>query len=178
MRYGLPVWAVDLATAWLPNNRIANRIRGLLFSPFLGSCGRNLQVAARVTLLNTHRMYIGNDVYIGYSAWLNGLGGLHFDHEVILGPFVSISTLTHVRKDGSFRFGGAQSASVRIGRGSWLAAHVSVSSGVTIGNGVLVAANAAVTKDVPDDVTVGGVPARIIGKATDSECAFRSRREL
>lgn len=32
------------------------------------------------------------------------------------------------------------------------------------GSGVLVAANAAVTKDVPDNVIVGGVPAKVIGE--------------
>lgn len=34
--------------------------------------------------------------------------------------------------------------------------------GVTIGNNVFVAPNAVVTKDVPDNAIVGGVPAKII----------------
>ena len=34
--------------------------------------------------------------------------------------------------------------------------------GVTIGNNVIVAAGAVVTKDVPDNVIVGGVPAKVI----------------
>jgi acetyltransferase-like isoleucine patch superfamily enzyme len=52
-----------------------------------------------------------------------------------------------------------------------------IKSGVTIGSGVLVAANAAVTKDVPDNVMVGGVPAKIIGprKDKDSSAAVYSR---
>ena len=37
-----------------------------------------------------------------------------------------------------------------------------VFGGVTIGNNVFIAANAVVTKDVPDDTIVGGVPAKII----------------
>lgn len=52
---------------------------------------------------------------------------------------------------------------IKIGRGSWLAAHAVVRAGVTIGSGVLVAGNAAVTKDVPDNVMVGGVSAKVIG---------------
>ena len=34
--------------------------------------------------------------------------------------------------------------------------------GITIGNNVFVAPNAVVTKDVPDNVIVGGVPSKII----------------
>ena len=34
--------------------------------------------------------------------------------------------------------------------------------GVTIGNNVVVAAGAVVTKNVPDNVLVGGIPAKII----------------
>ena len=51
-----------------------------------------------------------------------------------------------------------------IGFGSWIASHVTVTSGVTIGKGCLVAAGAVVTKDVADGDVVGGVPARQIGK--------------
>lgn len=39
-----------------------------------------------------------------------------------------------------------------------------VIGGVTVGNNVIIGANAVVVKDVPDNVTVGGVPARIIRK--------------
>jgi maltose O-acetyltransferase len=58
---------------------------------------------------------------------------------------------------------------VTIGRGTWLAAHVVVAAGVKIGSGVLVASNAAVVKDMPDNVIVGGVPAKIISERKDSE---------
>ncbi|MGN1326121.1 MAG: sugar O-acetyltransferase, partial [Candidatus Spyradenecus sp.] len=41
-------------------------------------------------------------------------------------------------------------------------AGVQVLPGVTIGSNVVVAAGAVVTRDVPDNVLVGGVPARIL----------------
>ncbi|MEL6733138.1 MAG: acetyltransferase, partial [Bacteroidota bacterium] len=40
---------------------------------------------------------------------------------------------------------------------------------VTIGNGVVVAAGAVVTKDVPDNVVVGGNPAKIIKEIDNSD---------
>ena len=39
--------------------------------------------------------------------------------------------------------------------------------GVTIGNNVVVAAEAVVTKDVPDNCVVGGMPAKIIKTIED-----------
>lgn len=44
----------------------------------------------------------------------------------------------------------------------WIGGNVTILPGVNIGNNVVVAAGAVVTKDVPDDCVVGGVPARVI----------------
>jgi len=44
----------------------------------------------------------------------------------------------------------------------WIGGDVTVLSGVTIGDNVVIAAGAVVTKDVPDNCVVGGVPARVI----------------
>ena len=51
---------------------------------------------------------------------------------------------------------------VIIGNNVWIGEHVCVLSGVTIGDGAIIAANAVVTHDVPAYALVGGVPARII----------------
>jgi len=174
-RYGLPIWLLWLLTTWWPNNRITLRVRGVLYRPFFKKCGKNLQIASGTTFVNPHEIEIGNNVYIAYYTWLNGLGGLEIGDEVVFGPYVTISTATHCYKDGSFRFGGERVAKVKIGKGCWLAAHASVSMGVTIGEGCLVAANAAVTKDVPPGKVVGGVPAQVIGDCEESEPDLMSR---
>jgi len=45
--------------------------------------------------------------------------------------------------------------------------HAIVMPGVTIGPNAIVAAGAVVTKDVPPDSVVGGVPARVIGRTSE-----------
>ncbi len=51
---------------------------------------------------------------------------------------------------------------VVIGDNVWLGDKVAVLSGVKIGDNVIVAANAVVTKDIPDNCMAAGVPAKII----------------
>ena len=51
---------------------------------------------------------------------------------------------------------------IHIGKNAWIGANATILAGVSIGENAVVAAGAVVTKDVPDGVMVGGVPAKII----------------
>jgi acetyltransferase-like isoleucine patch superfamily enzyme len=53
-------------------------------------------------------------------------------------------------------------APIVIKKGAWLGAAVSVMPGVTIGENAVVASNAVVSRDVPDNAVVAGVPAQIV----------------
>ena len=57
---------------------------------------------------------------------------------------------------------GHERGDITIGNDVWIAAHVCVLPGVTIGDGAVCGAGAVVTKDVPPYSVVAGVPAKII----------------
>lgn len=56
----------------------------------------------------------------------------------------------------------------RIKRNAWIGASAIILPGVTVGENAIVAAGAVVTKDVPDNMIVGGNPAREIRKIKTS----------
>jgi acetyltransferase-like isoleucine patch superfamily enzyme len=138
------------------------RLRGFLLRPAFKKCGRNFQIARRVTINFPNRLEIGRDVYIAANCWLHAWGGIVLEDEVQLGPFAALVTGDHTRTAGSYRFGRSALAPIRLCRGSWIAAHGTVTKGVTVGCGALLAANSVATRDIPGCSVAGGVPARIL----------------
>ena len=67
---------IALATCWLPDLRPFLRLRGFVLRPAFKTCGRNFQMARRVTINFTNRLEIGSDVYIATGCWLNARGGI------------------------------------------------------------------------------------------------------
>lgn len=145
----------------LPPYGRALDIRGWLASRVLKQCGVRLRISAGVNIYDPAQVCVGNHVYIGYGSYLGG-GSISLDDEVVIGPYCCVVAGNHTMKDGSYRYGPYDYGSISIGKGTWLAAHVTVTNNVAIGRGCLIAAGAVVTKDVPDFSIVGGVPARLI----------------
>lgn len=83
---------------------------------------------------------------------------------VMIGPNTLIATVNHPMSPKQHRQKMAQGTPVTIGNDVWIGGNCTILPGVTIGNNVVVAAGAVVTKDVPDNCLVAGVPAKVIRK--------------
>lgn len=90
----------------------------------------------------------------------------------MMGPEVVIYTSGHKHDsvDAPMMDQGMEAVKpVTIGNDVWIGRRVMIMPGVTIGNGVIIGAGAVVTKNVLDNVVVGGVPAKIIKNRENNE---------
>ena len=87
-------------------------------------------------------------------------GGIYIEDDCLIGHNVVLATLNHGFEPSDRQ--NLYHAPIRIEKGVWIGAHVTVLAGVTIGRNAVVAAGAVVTKDVPENMIVGGVPAKVI----------------
>ena len=113
---------------------------------------------------------IGDNAVIMMGAVINigaeiGTGTM-IDMGAVLGGRAIVGKNSHVGA-GAVLAGVIEPASaepVRVGDNVLIGANAVVIEGVQIGNGSVVAAGAIVTTDVPENVVVAGVPARVIKK--------------
>jgi maltose O-acetyltransferase len=155
---------VMVATSWLPDLRPMLKLRGFLSRPAFKSCGANLQLARGVRVNFTTRVELGRDVYLAQGCWLHAAGGIALEDGVQVGPYAVLVSADHTQVDSSYRFGESALAPIRICRGAWIAAHATVTKGVVVGRGSVLAANSVATRDIPPFAKAGGVPARLIWK--------------
>lgn len=80
----------------------------------------------------------------------------------MFGPGVHIYTATHPLNPIERNSGKEYAKPITIGNNVWIGGSAVIIPGVTIGDNVVIASGAVVTKDVPDNVVVGGNPAKVI----------------
>lgn len=114
------------------------------------------------------RIVIGDNCSIGEFNHFTSINEIIIGNGVLTGRYVYISDNNHgdceyntLLQQPSKRELNSKGA-VHIGNNVWIGDKVSILSGVKIGDGAVIAANAVVTKDVPAYSVVGGVPAKII----------------
>ena len=124
-----------------------------LFPPFYTDCGKNI--------------HVGKNVFINMGCKFQDQGGITIGDGTLIGHNVVLATLNHARSP--LDRGSMIPAPIRIGKNVWIGSNATVLPGVTIGDGAIVAAGAVVTRDVPENTVVGGVPAQIIRHLREEE---------
>ena len=117
-----------------------------LFPPFYTDCGKNI--------------HFGQNVFVNSGCRFQDQGGIWIGDNALIGHCAVLATLNH-DPDPAKR-ANLIPARIVIGKNVWLGANVTVLPGVSVGDGAIIAAGAVVTKDVPANTVVGGVPARVI----------------
>lgn len=117
-----------------------------LFPPFYTECGKNI--------------YIGKNVFINCCCHFQDQGGIYIGDDVQIGSHVVMATINHGVDISQRRTNFP--APIHVGKGVWIGSHATILPGVKVGDHSIVAAGAVVTKDVHENVIVGGVPAKVI----------------
>lgn len=117
-----------------------------VFPPFYTDFGKNIT--------------IGRNVFINACCHFQDHGGVTLGDGCLIGHNVVFATLNHDLNPHRRAF--MMPAPIVLGKNVWIGSNSTILQGVTIGNGAVVAAGAVVTKDVPANVVVGGVPAKYL----------------
>ena len=103
---------------------------------------------------------IGKNVFVNHACTFMDRGGITLEDEILIGPKVNLITTNHPVNPSERR--ATISHPIVIKKRAWIGAAATIMPGVTIGENSIVAAGAVVTRDVPANTIVGGVPAKLI----------------
>nr|WP_294874727.1 sugar O-acetyltransferase [uncultured Pedobacter sp.] len=117
-----------------------------IFAPFYTNFGRFIT--------------IGNNVFINHACSFLDMGGITLEDHVLIGPRVNLVTENHPLDPADRR--AVVTKPILIKQNAWIGAGATILPGVTIGENSIVAAGAVVSKDVPANTIVGGVPAKAL----------------
>lgn len=117
-----------------------------IFPPFYVNYGKNTK--------------IGKNVFINFDCTILDLGGVTIEDNVLIAPKVNLLSEGH--PVSSHERQSLVPGSIHIKKNAWIGAGATILPGVTIGENAIVAAGAVVSKDVPDNTIVGGIPAKVI----------------
>lgn len=124
------------------------------------SIGKDTKIVG--PLWNTGKLSIGDNCWIGKNLVVNGNGTVCIGDSCDIAPEVSFLTGGHRIGDVNRRAGAGEVYHISVGDGTWIGARSTILGNTAIGRGCVITACACVTKDVSDNVMVGGVPAKKI----------------
>lgn len=144
--------------------------RNLTMKKLFNQSGQRLTINGHFEAIYGKHISVGDDVFINGNCFFQDSNLITLGNRVIIAPDTKFYCGEHsldanqrfgVREDGS-RYLVTYTEPISVGNDVWIGGNVTIIGGVHIGNNVIVGAGAVVTKDVPDNSVVGGVPAKII----------------
>lgn len=138
--------------------------RYVLLKNLCKKCGDNIAIYEGVYLKSIKNITIGSNVSIHSMCYIDATGGLSIGNDVSIAHASTIMTTSHTWDNPQLpiKYNQAKSSAVFIENDVWIASGCRVLAGVTINSKTIVAAGAVVTKNIPANTIVGGVPAKII----------------
>ncbi len=145
---------------------VGPRLRARVMSLFGFSLGKGTLFADMPSISGGKGLF--KNLRTGKECWINVQTFLELHAPVTLGDRAGLGqqsmilTQRHHLGSPARRYAELEALPVTIGAGVWVGARAMILPGVTIGDGAVIAAGAVVTKDVPANTVVAGVPAAVV----------------
>ncbi|OPB98804.1 acetyltransferase [Elizabethkingia meningoseptica] len=137
-----------------------NEVRSLLSQITGTEIDESVAVFTPLYLNYGKNIKIGKNVFINFDCVFLDLGGITIEDNVLIAPKVSLLSEGHPLEPETRH--ALVPKPIHIKKNAWIGAGATILQGVTIGENAVIASGAVVSKDVPDNVIVGGIPAKII----------------
>ena len=157
--------------------RLINKLLRISLIKSLKSCGKNVYIDERFSIVGAKNISLGDSVFIGPNSVIMAADApLEIKGHFMGGPGLTIITGDH-RTDIRDKFMDEVTRDEKLPENDlpvvieedvWCGANVTILKGVTIGKGSIIAAGAVVTRDVGEYEIWGGVPAKKLKMRFDS----------
>lgn len=151
--------------------------RAAIIDELLGGHGKGTYLQGPIQFDYGRFTTVGDNFYANFNFTVLDTCPVTIGDNVMIGPNVSLLTAQHplmyqqrnvreidgVEKD--YEFG----APITIGDNCWLGGNVTILGGVTVGAGSVIGAGTVLTKSVPENSLVVGVPGRVLRKITEKD---------
>ena len=127
-----------------------------------GTCGDAPWTGPGFHCDNGKNIHVGDRFLANFNVTILDIREVYMGNDVMIGPGTLICTVNHPLSPRGRRNHLGIASPIHIGNDVWIGGNCTILPGVTIGNNVVVAAGSVVTKDIPDNCVVAGVPARKI----------------
>lgn len=127
-----------------------------------GSAGELPWVGPNFHCDNGKKIHVGKHFIANFNVTILDIREVIIGDHCMIGPGTLITTVGHPLSPKRRREHIGIAEPVKIGDDVWIGGNCTILPGVTIGNNVVIAAGAVVTKDIPDNCVAGGVPAKVI----------------
>ena len=158
--YGL---FINLPRSYAPLGKIGQLTRRWAAEQMLDHAGEQINIEHGAVFGSGSHISVGSRSGIGIDSDLHGT--ITIGEDVMMGPRCTMLSRNHSFDDTSRPMnqqGFGQDQPIVIENDVWIGANVTITSGVRVGQGSVLAAGAVVTSDVPPYSIAGGVPARVL----------------
>lgn len=138
--------------------------RTQLLRELFGSTGENVYIEPNIRVDYGYNIFVGENFSANFDCVILDVCEVRFGDNCMLAPGVHVYTATHPLDPTERNSVKEYAKPIIFGDNVWIGGSAVINPGVSIGDNVVIASGSVVTKDVPNNVVVGGNPAKIIKK--------------